>query len=266
MVKKKWGNTMREELNGLAADGVGYARKNMKIISPILFGGAFLAALVAFFIVVLPLHKTAEKAGREVGASIGRLTGTAVGSVNGGRKAVEEYAEQKYEALTADDTVAEIRNAVQSDVHSLGNLQVLVGDVALSTDHKVGDTYAALYLLYGKVIFSVDLNKATVTMSPDSTQMAIVLPQPSVQINIDHEKTEKRAEWMKTLFNGKEEDGFTAYLTTVQNVRKASTEQVADYETLLEMATEFAINQVRNIAEAGCRGRNITVTVTVQAA
>lgn len=264
MQKKSLSNPMKKELNSLASESVGFVRKNFSAIIPILLIGAVLAVGVVLFSTVVPLYNKAVKTGAETGAKSGEVIGTAVGNVEGAIEAVNHYEEMKYDELTSNDTTAEIANTIQTDVHSLGKLQVLDAEVAITDMHKVGDTYEALYLLRGHAIFTVNLNEMTVTVSPDEKEIALVLPQPTVQVNINHEKTEQLADWQKGFFNGSDEDGFIAYLSSLKQVRTATKEQIENYDMLLATATEFAVSHVRSIAKAACANKNLTITVTVQ--
>lgn len=251
-----------EDLSGIAADTVHEVRKN-KILIPLILGALCIAAAIFFVTSILPLAKDAESLGRAAGETNGRIAGLAVGSVEGATQGVVEgYEEGKEEGLSARDTVAEIANTIESNVNGMGRLEVLVANVDLTTYHEVGKKYGALYLTRGSAVFTIDLNKVTVTYKEGL--ISIVLPKPEVEIKIDPTETELLAEWQRTLFNGLDSEGFQAYLNSFRNFRSTSAEEIANYPALLELASQSAIKQVEEIAKAARGNTDIIVTVSIQ--
>lgn len=251
-----------EELTGIALDTVREVRSN-KFLIPLFLGALCIAALIFFVTSVLPLVKQAENMGRSTGEGSGYVAGLAVGSVEGATQGAQEgYEEGKEEGLSAKDTVAEIANTIETNVNGLGKLEVLVANVDLTTYHEEGKKYGALYLTRGSAVFTIDLNKVTVTYKEGL--ISIVLPKPEAEIKIDPAETELLADWQKKFFNGTDSEGFQAYLNSFKAIKSFSENEVANYSTLLDLASASAIKQVEEIANAARGNNDIVVTVSIQ--
>ena len=264
MSNRKQIESPADELYGLATDVIRVARKNKPVI-PILLSGLVLVALIVFSTSILPLLKTSKIAGQNIGEASGKVVGTAIGSVDGATSGITEGSEHgREDGLSAEDTVVEISNIIESNINSLGNLEVLIANVDLTTFHEVGNTYAALYLSRANAVFTVDLSKVTVTHKTGI--ISIVLPKPSVEVKFDPTQTDVLAEYQRKYFNGKESDGFEAYLNTFSATKNFSECEISNYDVLINLASESAVKQVTEIANA-VRGNNneIKVSVSIQA-
>ena len=192
----------------------------------------------------------ARSIGNEIGSDTGSIVGKAVGSFLGmtdGKKKGEQAGRDA--GLKAEDTAAVISN----QLHQLENLEVLVASVKLSNFHSVGQEdsskyYAALYLVNGNAVFTVDMSQADI--SARSGDLYIKLPKPKGSLYLDDSSVEKVAEYQTKLFNGSAEDGFDAYLNTMTKMQEASEETLDNYEALILAAKEAATNQVTLLATA----------------
>lgn len=208
----------------------------------------FLMAILLIFTAYWTI--TAESIGSRLGSDTGSVVGKAIGSLQGmtiGRKDGNEAG--KTAGLKAEDTEA----AVSNQLHQIENLEVLVASVKLSNFHEIGQKhsskhYAALYLVNGNVVFTVDMSQAEI--SAKSGDLHIKLPKPKGTLYLDDSSVEKVAEYQTKIFNGSAEDGFDAYLNTMTKMQEASEETLANYETLVSAAEEAATNQVTLLAKA----------------
>lgn len=262
MKPKTDGEAIVEELGGIALDTVREVRSK-KFLIPLFLGALCIAAAVFFVTSVLPLVKQASDLGQATGEGSGQAAGWAVGSVEGATSGIPEgYQEGMEEGLSAKDTVAEIANTIESNIGGLGNLEVLVANVDLTTYHEIGKTYGALYLTRGSAVFTIDLNRATVTYNEELVM--IVLPRPEVKIKINPTETELLADWQARFFNGTDEQGYKAGLETIKAIDNISVTQVANYTELLELASRSAIKQVEEIGNAAHVNTNVKVSVSMQ--
>ncbi len=250
-----------EGLNEITPENVQEARGKTRI--PPIPLALCVAAIILFFSIIFPLVKVAETAGKVTGKGSGTAAGIAVGSVEGALQgAPEGYEEGKKEGLSAEDTVAKIANTVESNISGLGNLEVLVANVELTTYHEVGKKYGALYLTRGSAVFTVNLNNVMVTHKKGL--ISIVLPRPEVEIKIDSSETEVLSEWQRKYFDGKDSEGFEASLNTIKAMKNVSEDEVANYSELQALACDSAVRQVEEIAYA-VRGNDDTeISVSIQ--
>ena len=255
-------NKIADELSGIAADTLHEARKHKPII-PMILGALCIIAVAIFATTIVPLIGSATAVGQTVGVTSGNTAGMAVGSVEGVMQGVPSgYEKGKEEGLSAKDTVAEIATAIENNAKGLGSLTVLVANVDLTTYHEVGGKYGALYLSRGSAVFTIDLNKMNVTYKEGL--ISIVLPKPKAEITIDPSETEKIEEWQKKYFDGTDSEGFKAYLNTFKAMKSVSEDEIENYSVLQERATESAIKQVEEIANAARGNNDIDVTVSIQ--
>lgn len=210
-------------------------------------------ACVLIYVIVLRVN--AESMGTTFGQSTGSQVGKFVGSFEALTDYREAYAEGKEQGLSAEDTTAEVANKIKE----VERLEVLVASVKLNDIHTVGDDYAALYLLKGDAVFAVDLSKAEITEESDG--LHILLPQLEMDLIVDQSKIEKVAEYQKLLFNGSSEDGFDAYLNSMEKIVEESKETLVNYDSLKKTAEETAIKQVEQLANSvAVEKRDVIVT------
>lgn len=222
-----------------------YTKKLPSFIFPMI--GCILAAI--FFVIALYNHSIAESTGDKIGQETGFLVGRAAGSYEGMTKGREEgLAAGTAAGLSAEDTEAAIAN----EIHRIDKLEVLVASVKISDFHTIGEEeklkYAALYLLKGEVVFSVDLNQADIVVRDN--EVYITIPKPHGELYIDQSRVEKAAEYQRHYFSGSAEDGFDAFLNSMKKVTSTSVEELENYSVLLQAAQESAKKQVKQLASS----------------
>ena len=127
-----------------------------------------------FLAFALYYNATAASRGTSIGQETGALVGKAIGSLEGITKGREEGTEAgKAAGLSARDTEADIAN----EIRKIENLEVLVASVKINDVHSIGENvdYAALYLLKGDVVFSVDLSQAEIEEQGNRIQITLQL-------------------------------------------------------------------------------------------
>lgn len=212
-------------------------------------------ALLAFAVVVLifTVHN-AGKAGEAMAAAgqgIGESVGRFKGSIEGISDYNEKYDEGKDQGLEAEDTqVSGVSGQLELGA---GKLQVLAATVSLIVDNQVSDKYAALALLRGNLVFTVDLGSALVEGD------TITLPDVEAAFSVNNGEAEIIDEYQRSYFGAAIEDGYTEYLNTVERVRDNVEAYVEDYDGLLASARESALEQVSMIA-GNVSGKRYTVT------
>ena len=184
----------------------------------------------------------------------------AVGSVEGGTRGLQQgYQEGKEAGLSAEDTTAEIANRIEKRINENGKLEVMAAKVDLSTFNKQGDKYNALFLLRGKLVFTVDFNEINVSCRND--EIVITVPPVSPDLEIDYRDTTILADAEKKFFKGKAEDGFDSFKNSIAEIEARSVEEVDNYDYLRELAESHAIQQIKEIAEAVAVNNHIKIRV-----
>lgn len=204
-----------------------------------------LVGCVMIYTIYLRINATSMGGG--IGAGTGSVVGKAVGSLEGMTKGSIEGTEAgKQAGLSAEDTEAQIVNQIQQ----MENLEVLVASVKLSNFHTIGQgkDYAALYLVNGNVVFTVDMSKAQIVSEDD--KLKVTIPKPVGTLYLDDSSVEKVAEYQRKFFNGSAEDGFDAYLNTMKEMQEASEETLSNYDDLESSARQAAENQISLIARS----------------
>lgn len=199
-------------------------------------------ACILFYAIILRVK--AESIGTMYGQSAGSKVGKFVGSFDAFTDYREAYAEGKEQGFSAEDTVAEVAYKMKE----VEKLDVLVASVKLNNMHTIGDDYAALYLLKGDAVFTVDLGKAEISEETDGIH--IVLPPLEMDLIVDQSKIEKVAEYQKQIFNGSSEDGFDAHINSMKKIVEESKESLVNYDSLMKTAEETAKKQVTQLANA----------------
>lgn len=221
-------------------------RKNKKIITNILSIACMVVAIVGVFGYALPAYNNAKNLGISVGDRTGTIVGNVIGSFDGITTGLAKGAEDgKEEGLSAKDTKSEIKNSFSE----IGNLEVLEAGVKLKDVNTLGDDYAALFLLKGVAIYSVNLKDVEIN-DIDANTVEIMLPPINVEIYIDESATEKLAEYQKHSWSGSAKDGFAEYMNTRAATDQSVKETMENYSNLTEAAQSSAIKQIEIIAKA----------------
>lgn len=226
--------------------------KIIKALFPILIILIAIASLLILIMFVIPRYNNAPEDGIAIGESKGMVVGTVKGSINGSFDYWAGRNEGNAQGISADDTkVTDITSIIQGT----GNLQVLVAGVEFDIPHEIGDKYAAIYLLRGEATFTVNLGEAII----DENQNTVMIPQPKPTLNYDETEVKKIAEWQTKFFDGRTEEGYTAYMNSIEQSKKNISESIANYDELLTMAKEAAKEQVQMLAK-NMTGKTVTVT------
>ena len=221
-------------------------RKNKNVITNILSIACVVVAVVGVFGYALPAYNNAKNLGISIGDKTGNIVGNVIGSFDGITTGLAKGAEDgKEEGLSAKDTKAEIKNSFSE----IGNLEVLEAGVKLNNVNTLGDDYAALFLLKGVAIYSVNLKNVEIS-DIDANSVEILLPAINVEIYIDESSTEKLAEYQKHPWSGSARDGFAEYMNTRVATDQSVKETMVNYANLTETAQSSAIKQIEIIAKA----------------
>lgn len=237
-------------------------RKLLKKLPKNSWPAILLIVIVLVFILFINAINFSLKAsswGEAVGSHMGTLVGKAVGSFDGLTKGRKDGTEAGKEAgLSAEDTEAKIAN----EIRQLEKLEVLAASVKLKNIHMIGDPedqeYAALYLINGSVVFTVDLGEADISSREDG--LHIGLPRPEGKLYIDDSSIEKAAEYQKRFWTGSAEEGFDAYINSMKKVQEATEETLSNYHELQTSAKTAAEKQVTLLARSvSAAERNVIV-------
>ena len=217
--------------------------KKMKIPEYIFLAIAA-SCVILFSIYLVPAANSAKELGTGVGGTAGKVVGTAVGTYDafiGGEGDYWQGRENgKAEGLSAKDTEAKLNSIIVGT----GKLQVLVVGLTLDDMHGDSDKYKALYILTGEAIYTVDLGAAQI----DVEHQVIRVPRPEGRLIIDESRTEKLAEYQKKGFlsigDGSTEEGITAYINSIAQLKKEGEEKIRTDPNLLERAKTAAVNQI----------------------
>ena len=193
------------------------------------------------------LRIKASSVGKRFGTEAGTATGVAIGSAEGLHSGISAGATAGQQAgLSAEDTQA----IITSRIHEMENLEVLVASVKLKNFHTIGDNvdYAALYLVNGDVVFTVDLGQADI--DEKAGRLQIKLPKPKGKLYIDNSSVEKIGEYQKKFFNGNSEAGYDAYINTMKQLHDVSEENLTNYNELLYAAQDAAKTQITQLVNS----------------
>lgn len=222
-------------------------RKSKKVITNILSIACMMVAVVGVFDYALPAYNNAKNLGISVGDRTGTIVGNVIGSFDGITTGLAKGAEDgKEEGLNPKDTT---KSDIKNSFSEIGNLEVLEAGVKLKDVNTLGDDYAALFLLKGVAIYSVNLKDVELN-DIDANTVEILLPAINVEIYIDESATEKLAEYQKHSWSGSAKDGFTEYMNTRAATDQSVKETMENYSNLTEAAQSSAIKQIEIIAKA----------------
>ena len=201
--------------------------------------GVFIFLIYVVFFVVFPMSQNAEAIGETIGQAWGNTTGWAIGTYKGITEDIPAGRRDGKEAgLSAEDITVEIGN----EIESLGNgkLEVLTASVKLKDFRQIGDDYAALYVMKGEVVFSIDLNKVKIEYSDNNSEVFITIPEPEVELFMDEGDAELLCEYESPFFNGSAQDGMKANLNSRKQIIKNSVSQIENYDYLMTLAKDEA--------------------------
>lgn len=182
--------------------------------------------------------------------------GSSLGNAAGAAKGYAEYIEKKDEwekegrgkGLSGEDT----ETAIKGRMTSVGKLDVLVAGISLNNFHSVGDDYTALYIMEANAVFYVDLSKMTVDSTADNSKIYITVPKPEVEVYYDESETKKLAEWQKRSYSGVADDGFAAYINSMNRIDLETSEKLNEDADLMEKAKASAEKQIKLLVSSIC--------------
>lgn len=210
-------------------------KKNSKILYR-LFVFLSIVFIICPFLFTNRIHAYASEIGEKLGNDVGTVVGWATGSFKGITEGnAAGFQAGREEALSAKDTLVEIEK-----INEIGKLEVLVVTYSSKDVNKVGNDYAALYLLRGEAVFTVDLEQAFF----ESETHSLYIPKPQLNCYIDPGEIQKAAEYQKTFFSGATEDGFIEYINSLSELTNTYEESVRNDEYLQSLAQTAAITQV----------------------
>ena len=198
----------------------------------------------------------AQELGTEIGTGIGEKVGVVKGYTEALSAEIPQGKEDgKEEGLSAKDTVI----VVQEKMKEVAKLEVLVASVSLDNFHTLGEKYAALYLIKSDAVFSVDLSNLLVDKIDD--KLYVTVPKIDIECHDDPRESMQIAEWQKGHFSGNAEDGFDAYLNSMQQISDNREAELAKNETLMTMAKASAKKQLERLLSSIC-GNAIQIEIT----
>ena len=207
--------------------------------------GIIIAVLMILTTLLFISVITAKSSGTSIGSGIGEKVGAAQGSFKAVSQASELFNEGKNIGLSAEDT--EINN-IKERLLSTGKLQVLVAGVSIESNTTVGEKYAALYITEGNAVFTVDLNKIDIKYDKANNKLVVKIPEPQVDVKLDHGKDKLLAEFQKKFTWGNDaKEGSTARINTVNKLDDTPQDVIGNYETLHNTAKTNAENQIKEL-------------------
>lgn len=185
------------------------------------------------------------------GKNAGIKCGTAVGTALGSKQGLMEGIQQGHaDALTAENT----KVVLAQEFQTAGKLQVLTAGVTARNFQTLGKEYAAIQILKGEIVFTVDLQSATII--PTESSAVILIDTPEAKFYLDEEATKTIAEaHHKTFLSMNEKDIILAQLNSKAKIVEEIEKYIDGYGTLMRTANEIAIEQIKNMADAACGGK-----------
>ena len=221
-------------------------RKSKKALTNILSIVFLIVSVIGLFGYAIPACNNANNIGIILGDRTGTIVGNVIGSFDGITTGLAKgSSDGKEEGLSAKDTKSEIKNSFSE----IGNLEVLEAGVKLKDVNTLGSDYAALNLLKGVAIYSVDLKNVEIN-DKDTNTVEVLLPAVNVEIFIDESATEKLAEYQRFPWSGSTHDAFTEYINSREASDKSVKDTMENYSNLKETAENSAIKQIEIIAKA----------------
>ncbi len=196
----------------------------------------------------------ARDTGRTIGESPGLYAGRAVGSLEGWTKgAAEAYAAGTEAGLSAIDTEAEISNTIKE----VGKLEVLVASGTYSDVLSIGDPldYAALLSQKYNAVFTIDLEKATISLQKNGIH--IRLDQPVVEF-IPVGNVEKKNEYQRKGFliqPGSAEEGYIAADNSLRMITEKAQQALQNNSSLQKAARVSAETQLDKLVRTVSLGK-----------
>ena len=220
-------------------------RKNKK---PIVFAGL----LLVFTALAVFSRINAESLGSWFGRASGQAVGNLTGSYRGVTEGIEEGAVAgTQEGLSAKDTTIDVKSGIQE----IGKLEVLAAGVRVNVESRLGEAYKSLKIVDGNAVFTIDLQDTEIAMSQSGDEMFVVIPEPTCEVYLDINSTQKLAGIQKFSLSVGAEDGARAYLNTLGQIGSNIDEAIEGYDSIFEEAKNTGREQVKQLAETLCFGK-----------
>lgn len=195
---------------------------------------------------------TAKSDGAEIGTTIGSAVGNVVGSAKAVLNADDIIEKGKDEGVLAKDT--EIDEIIQR-VKTSGRLIILSSDVSLYNSHKVGEKdgekdggkYKAIYIMNGKVNFTVDLSLVDISYNDELKTLVVTIPEPTADLNIDSNTVKKIADAEKFSLVTDAEKGSKAYTNSMNEIKKNVKKNLENYDSLATIARNEAELRIKDL-------------------
>ena len=207
--------------------------------------GFVLVIAILLFLVAIGVsipYFTNRNDGMEIGSTLGSLVGKAVGAFEGIKKGIEDGRET---GLSAEDTEGYL-DAMQQ----VGNLVVLDSDLKIENVNSIGNSTTALYVFDANAQYSVDLTRAEVKFKNGGDEVVITVPQPQVELYIDETSRATLAEISHFSLTNSAKDGIEAYANSMDELKEKAYEKVSENEALKQIAMEYAVEQIKELASA----------------
>lgn len=188
---------------------------------------------------------TAKSSGNTIGNEIGKKVGVAKGSFKAISQASDLFENGKNIGLSAKDI--EIKK-IEERLLSTAKLQVLVAGVSIENTASVGEKYAAVYITEGSAVFTVDLSNVKTSYSDDGQILRVTIPEPEVDVKIDHGKDKLLAEFQKQFTWGNDaQEGSKARINTLNELDDSPQKVIGNYNILMETAKDNAKAQTKDL-------------------
>lgn len=190
-----------------------------------------------------------------IAPAISRPAGMAIGSWEGVTQGLSAgYKAGEAAGLSAEDTTVKISTTMAQT----GKLQVLLVDLKLTDLFQEGPSnnpkYAALFMIPGEGVFTVDLTQSEVTPLSAPDGILIEIPSPEFTHYLDDSGIETLATYPKgwRLFDGSTAKGYTGWLNSRDQINQRVQSELLGYDELVEHAKDSALKQVERLAQSVC--------------
>ena len=145
---------------------------------------------------------------------------------------------------------------VEETFKNVGKLEVLTAEVKTYYEHEKGN-YAALYILNGDGVFTVDLSKAQFEI--DENIVNIKLPRPALDIRFK-DLPKKIAEYEGFDFLVSSDDAYKGYTAAQTELIKNIKDKMVNYHMLLESAENSAKKSMKLLVQS-IKGNDVEITI-----
>ena len=211
-----------------------------------------ISILTVFVLLVeMPMLFSTNSLAQNVGANLGKMVGLAIGSADAMHDLEDVINDAENKANTPKVTVT-----VEETFKNVGKLEVLTAEVKTYYKHEKGN-YAALYILNGDGVFTVDLSKAQFEI--DENIVNIKLPRPALDIRFK-DLPKKIAEYEGFDFLVSSDDAYKGYTAAQTELIKNIKDKMVNYHMLLESAENSAKKSMKLLVQS-IKGNDVEITI-----